>query len=425
MSLIHCFRCMRQIVADDVFCRFCGQQQPLGESAPVSAPVPPVVPAAVAAPPVFAPAPAPSVTEEPTFRIVSANGQHSKPVSAERLRLWAREKAILPHSLLLTEGGETVRADAVPELRPVFPRAFVAPIPLSAPSAAPAPIVVPTSAPIVVSPAPPIVAPAPVVVPPVVEALPTDEPLPAEAFADAPPMPDVPDVPEAPAPDDFAEVVPTEAAETEDVGEGADEAAPVPVAVEAEAVAEYSRPDANLAYQPVYKPPYPAVETPRKKPWGVVVGTLVLCGAAVSWFAFAAVNRSDNQTASAAISANAAKPTETNASTPEPRTAQQDFALYQKRLAEVSDIGAILARIDLSTDGNEVTLTMRDTWVQQSDPIRQKSAQTFWKWWSEIHSPADPDRSKIYLKDLKGDALGGTKWMGGTTFGIYVEPQKR
>lgn len=74
-----------------------------------------------------------------------------------------------------------------------------------------------------------------------------------------------------------------------------------------------------------------------------------------------------------------------------------------------------------SLDGKEWKATFRveNVWHTLPYQARLQLAQSFQELWASIVNPDDPDLARISLTDLKGNEVGGSRWLGGSE--IWVQ----
>ncbi len=64
-------------------------------------------------------------------------------------------------------------------------------------------------------------------------------------------------------------------------------------------------------------------------------------------------------------------------------------------------------------------ITVSNQWHIQHKQERLQGAQLFWKAWAMIHSPGEPDKSRISIVDELGNEVGGSRMWGGSL--IWVQ----
>ena len=58
-------------------------------------------------------------------------------------------------------------------------------------------------------------------------------------------------------------------------------------------------------------------------------------------------------------------------------------------------------------------LTVDNTWHYRIYQVRLQDAQTLWEAWARLVSPADPDKARISIVDLRGNEVGGYNLLTG------------
>ena len=87
------------------------------------------------------------------------------------------------------------------------------------------------------------------------------------------------------------------------------------------------------------------------------------------------------------------------------------------RKYEVKMIESVSVRVP-NTIRFEVTLTVDNVWHVRHKQIRMQDAQSLWKVWAGLASPAKPDRARIKLVDLNGNEVGGSRFLAGSSLWV-------
>ncbi len=70
----------------------------------------------------------------------------------------------------------------------------------------------------------------------------------------------------------------------------------------------------------------------------------------------------------------------------------------------------------------QVRIVVADEWHSQPYQKRLQGAQALWKTWASLHTPQDPDKSRIVLVDQMGKEVGGSRIWGGSL--IWVSEKR-
>lgn len=117
-------------------------------------------------------------------------------------------------------------------------------------------------------------------------------------------------------------------------------------------------------------------------------------------------------------------PTRTNApsvrATPQPVApdpkieAQTHVAEFNEKLSDPR-LRAFLDRASLSdASPNQLKIAVTARWHYEPKAIRLQMAQLLWKAWASIHSPDEPDKARITLRDAMDNEVGGSRLLGGS-----------
>ncbi len=116
-------------------------------------------------------------------------------------------------------------------------------------------------------------------------------------------------------------------------------------------------------------------------------------------------------------------PTKTNASynSYNPPTAQRPVkdasahrAEFLRALSNVEGMSDWIKQVGRGLDEDDLLIVVSSNWHYQPRQMRLQMAQALWKIWAGIHSPKEPDKAKISLKDMMGNRVGGSGIMGGS-----------
>jgi hypothetical protein len=65
-----------------------------------------------------------------------------------------------------------------------------------------------------------------------------------------------------------------------------------------------------------------------------------------------------------------------------------------------------------------VNVYVSNSWHYEPKAMRKQAAQQFQQIWALIYSPNDQDRAHIWLKDISGNKVGGSRAIGGSMIWI-------
>ncbi len=91
-----------------------------------------------------------------------------------------------------------------------------------------------------------------------------------------------------------------------------------------------------------------------------------------------------------------------------------DQAEFLRRMQSVPDVGTILVSTQRGINGDDLKITVGQTWHYQPFQVRLQLAQTLWRIWAKIHAPSTPDQAYISLVDANGNSVGGSSSMAGS-----------
>lgn len=72
----------------------------------------------------------------------------------------------------------------------------------------------------------------------------------------------------------------------------------------------------------------------------------------------------------------------------------------------------VIKSLALDGDALTATLVVSDAWYASPNYLRKRLAENSWAQWAAIASPGDPDKARIKLVSISGEALGGSDWQG-------------
>jgi len=91
-----------------------------------------------------------------------------------------------------------------------------------------------------------------------------------------------------------------------------------------------------------------------------------------------------------------------------------DQAEFLRRMETVPEVGTILVSTQRGMSGDDLKITVAQTWHYQPFQVRLQLAQTLWRIWAKIHAPSTPDQAYISLVDANGNSVGGSSSMAGS-----------
>lgn len=90
---------------------------------------------------------------------------------------------------------------------------------------------------------------------------------------------------------------------------------------------------------------------------------------------------------------------------------KKELAKFIKTVEAVDHSGALFS--SASVDEGRLILTVKSGWHYQPYQIRLQAAQNLWKLWATIHSPNEPDKARLKIRDINGNDVGGSRiWAG-------------
>jgi hypothetical protein len=94
-----------------------------------------------------------------------------------------------------------------------------------------------------------------------------------------------------------------------------------------------------------------------------------------------------------------------------------DIGQFKK---EIEKLGGDAVITEITGLGDDIVkLRVRNAWHDLSYGSRLDMAQNLQRLWAGIHSPGDPDKARILIRDQAGSEVGGSRMWGGTM--IWVE----
>lgn len=94
-------------------------------------------------------------------------------------------------------------------------------------------------------------------------------------------------------------------------------------------------------------------------------------------------------------------------------------AQFVATLQEVEGISRWIKQTGRGLNEDDLLVVVGSDWHYEPRQMRLQMAQAMWKIWAGIHSPNEPDKARISLKDMMGNRIGGSSWMGGSV--VHVD----
>ena len=102
----------------------------------------------------------------------------------------------------------------------------------------------------------------------------------------------------------------------------------------------------------------------------------------------------------------------------ERQKASLDRVEYLQVLKQQKIYPALVAKIEGGCVEDEVIITVTNPWHYQPYQVRLQAAQGLWERWATVHSPSHPDHSKIKIVDFRGNKVGGSGWIFGSSIKV-------
>jgi hypothetical protein len=107
---------------------------------------------------------------------------------------------------------------------------------------------------------------------------------------------------------------------------------------------------------------------------------------------------------------------------------EEEQTLLQKNLdAYIAALEAAKAKVVRNVEVKQrgdiwtATLTVSNVWHLKLYQVRLQDAQALWEVWARIASPKEPDKARISIVDLRGNEVGGSRFLAGSL--IWVQEQ--
>jgi hypothetical protein len=97
----------------------------------------------------------------------------------------------------------------------------------------------------------------------------------------------------------------------------------------------------------------------------------------------------------------------------------EDIRSYRSLISSIDEDGNVIASVSQGRMDGEVKITVSNAWHYQPYQVRLQTAQNLWNAWSRVHSPNDPDKSRIQIVDLNDNKVGGSRVLAGSL--IWVQ----
>jgi hypothetical protein len=102
----------------------------------------------------------------------------------------------------------------------------------------------------------------------------------------------------------------------------------------------------------------------------------------------------------------------TNSSEPKKNTAD-DIQKYRTLMKSFDKGENVITNVTQGRVDGEIKITVSNAWHYEPYQVRLQLAQNLWKAWAAIHSPDEPDKSRIQIVDLNDNEVGGSRiWAG-------------
>lgn len=94
---------------------------------------------------------------------------------------------------------------------------------------------------------------------------------------------------------------------------------------------------------------------------------------------------------------------------------------YRSTMQTVDKDGSFVKSVGSGLTTDHLNITVADRWHYEPYQIRLQMGQALWKLWAGIHSPNEPDKARISIRDQMGNEVGGSRLLGGSL--IWVQEQ--
>lgn len=99
----------------------------------------------------------------------------------------------------------------------------------------------------------------------------------------------------------------------------------------------------------------------------------------------------------------------------------KEIQQYRSTMKSVDKNGTFILSVEPGLTTDHLNITVANQWHYEPYQIRLQMGQALWKLWAGIHSPKDPDKARISLRDQMGNEVGGSRILGGSL--IWVQEQ--
>lgn len=100
---------------------------------------------------------------------------------------------------------------------------------------------------------------------------------------------------------------------------------------------------------------------------------------------------------------------------------QSDRERFMAAVRNIDKNGTFVTGAGEGVTSDVLRITVSNNWHYEPYQVRYQMAQSLWSLWANIHTPGQPDKSRISIRDQNGNEVGGSRVLAGSLIWVQEE----